>query len=272
MHKDDICYYISDTHESNSDYQVVQPTCFQTGLWQTSATLGLLGMYISGINPANLFHQGQVSFEDMENGGNKKLMFPRTFSIDKGIKRNPSLESSLPHVEGETIDGSAFAGTDNEEVCIVDDDEMLIDEQLAVEMTNWQHDVQLGLQLLNYHAKHDMIHRPCVKLSIKCCDDHFSMPSRTRSIPVNEDHVPPVIVLDAIPEDSSGRLQGVKVEKSPQKSSQGSSQKRYNEHLKHQRQPAVIHLGTQDLSQVGAVVPEEEQRKLSHRFNFGSNR
>jgi potassium channel subfamily T protein 1 len=160
MNIDDTCYYISETSEVNSDYQVIQPSSFQSGLWKTTAMLGLLGMYMSGIDLGDMFHQGQ-HFEDV--GGidqTTKLAFPRTNS-HKSLQEN----MSSPHPT-RLLDTGSNHGNDEE------DHDELMDEHMAVEMTNWHHEAQLGIQLLHYHAQGDFTHKPCVKLSVK--DHHHN--------------------------------------------------------------------------------------------------
>lgn len=199
LQRDDECYYISENNEVYSDYQVVQPTCVQSGLWRTSATLGLLAMYLSGIDPSQMFHQTE-EYEERES--DDKRTFPRVVSFDKTSRRisQSSLEFN-PHTDGDVIEPTSFRGTD---AC--DGLEEELDEQLAVEVTNWQHDIQLGLQLLKYHGEGEQLkQKPCIKLCVKnSCTDQGNVP-RSLSVPAPttpthvEGHTPPT--LGVIPED-----------------------------------------------------------------------
>ena len=198
----DECYYISDTNEHYSDYQIIQASTFQSSLWRTSATLGLLAMYISGIDPDEMFHQSQ---EYEERDSDNKRAFPRSFSYDH-LKRASSPEA-VPkvQVEGETVDPALFEGTDVNVQPL--EEEELLDEQMAVEVTNWQHDVQHGLQLLKYHGEGEQPEKkPCVKLTIRnSFDAHGHHSPRSQSLPTAGTPIPaePYIhpPLGVIPED-----------------------------------------------------------------------
>ena len=161
MQVDDTCYYISETHEDDSDYQVVQPTCFQTGLWRTSATLGLLGMYISGIDPVQLLHQSQTDYEEIDGCQKKK----NTNQQKHSHTSNQSSGSPTSTI----VDPIFFSGTEDIHVSnpsLEEIDEHLA-EQYAADVTNWQHDIQLGLQLLKYHAEGEQqAAKPVVKLNV----------------------------------------------------------------------------------------------------------
>lgn len=161
MQTDDMCYYISETHEDDSDYQVVQPTCFQTGLWRTSATLGLLGMYISGIDPVQLLQQSQSEYEENEVCQRRKNTFQ---------KKHPYTSKQPSGSPTSTIvDPIFFGGTEDiyERTPSPEEMDEQLAEQLAADVTNWQHDIQLGLQLLKYHAEGEhQAAKPVVKLNV----------------------------------------------------------------------------------------------------------
>ena len=123
MKSDDVCYYISETKEEYSDFRVVKPTCFQEGLWKSSAMLGLLALNLADIRPEQLLEHP----ED-------------------------------PVIHQEHTDGIGLEEEEEEE----------LDDQVVAEMSNWQHDVQRGIQLLRYHGEsgeHQFIN-PSIKLSV----------------------------------------------------------------------------------------------------------
>ena len=199
MDRNDECYYISETNEHYSDHQIIQASTFQSSLWRTSATLGLLAMYISGIDPDQMFHQTQ---EYEERDSDNKRAFPRSMSYER-LKRVSSPDP-IPdiHVEG-VVSGTSL--TEGAELPPIEEEDLL-DEQLAVEVTNWQHDVQHGLQLLKYHGEGEQPDRkPCVKLSVRSHHEGHHSP-RSHSLPVSaatgvvmETH--PLPSLGVIPED-----------------------------------------------------------------------
>lgn len=187
LQADDECYYISETKESNKDFQVIQPTCVQSGLLRTSATLGLLAMYLSGLDPAQIFNQAQDY--DGEGGGDVKKVLSRVISHDKVGRKYSDEGTSLISANNNPVAGInnesvdvPFAGLTkgNENVGINEGacpEEEELDEQLAVEVTNWQHDIQLGLQLLKYHGQGEQpTQKPCVKLSVKNPPDQHHSP------------------------------------------------------------------------------------------------
>ncbi|XP_019852945.1 PREDICTED: potassium channel subfamily T member 2-like [Amphimedon queenslandica] len=204
MDRNDECYYISDTHEHNSDHQIIPASTFQSSLWRTSATLGLLAMYISGIDPDQMFHQTQ---EYEERDSDNKGGFPRSASNDR-LKKLSSPDS-IPEIQVEGV-ASGLSLTEEVGLPSIGEEEEVLDEQLAVEVTNWQHDVQHGLQLLKYHGEGELPERkPCVKLSVK---SHFeghhsprshSLPVAATTCTVMEPHplAHPLPSLGVIPED-----------------------------------------------------------------------
>ena len=68
------------------------------------------------------------------------------------------------------------------------EEEEELDNQIAAEMSNWQHDVQRGIQLLRYHGESGDHVNPSIKLSVhsKIHSDlqHTPMDSATK-VPVN---------------------------------------------------------------------------------------
>ena len=180
MQVDDMCYYISETHEDDSDYQVVQPTCFQTGLWRTSATLGLLGMYISGIDPVQLLQQSQSEYEENEICQRRKNTFQ---------KKHPYTSKQPSGSPTSTIvDPIFFCGTEDihEDSPSPEEIDEQLAEQLAADVTNWQHDVQLGLQLLKYHAEGEQqAAKPVVKLNVvpRLLENQHSIRSHSLNVP-----------------------------------------------------------------------------------------
>ena len=162
MREDDTCYYISDTEEEYSDYQVVKPTCFQAGLWSVSATLGLLSMHLAGIDPQTFFQPNGD-----ETDGKKQSPFAVRKIPDQSQKI--SIENKKKHF----FVGSDFDSeeTDHKEDTDIGerhgDDIGELDTQLKAEVSNWQQDVQVGLQLLKYHGEsRDNMSKPVVKFNV----------------------------------------------------------------------------------------------------------
>ena len=162
MREDDTCYYISDTEEEYSDYQVVKPTCFQAGLWSVSATLGLLSMHLAGIDPQTFFQPNGD-----ETDGIKQSPFAVRKIPDQSQKI--SIENKKKHF----FVGSDFDSeeTDHKEDTDIGerhgDDIGELDTQLKAEVSNWQQDVQVGLQLLKYHGEsRDNMSKPVVKFNV----------------------------------------------------------------------------------------------------------
>lgn len=180
LREDDTCYYISDTEEEYSDYQVVKPTCFQAGLWSASATLGLLSMHLAGIDP-----QTFIQPDGDETDGKKQLPF---------AARKISDQSQKISIENNFFVGSDFDSeeTDHKEDTDIGeqhrDDIGELDTQLKAEVCNWQQDVQVGLQLLKYHGEsRDSMSKPVVKFNVIpkshdiICARSLSVPSPTNA-------------------------------------------------------------------------------------------
>ena len=269
MKVDDMCYYISETHEDDSDYQVVQPTCFQTGLWRTSATLGLLGMYISGIDPVQLLHQSQIEYEENEVGHRRKNMSQRKQShISKQSGGSPT--STI-------VDPIFFSGTEDIQLSSPPPEE--IDEQLAekwaADVTNWQHDVQLGLQLLKYHAEGEQqAAKPVVKLNVvprqPSLENQHSIRSHSYTVPsistdegrrqspvleTIQETAPELIIIEA---PDVGIPQDMNLEKQ----------------RKNHNQPALFNFRRSSSHDFGRILKAEDKKKSSSLLkltNIGDN-
>ncbi len=197
MKEDDTCYYISETKEEYSDYQVVKPTCFEEGLWNTSATIGLLSMYMVGIDPDKF-----VSPTDSDETDGQKRYLKRIISMQS--ERKISMES-LPASPKRTVSDEHVLPT------LDDEDIESLDSQIIAEECNWQEEAHVGVQLLKYHSSSGE-KKPVVKLNV--VPRHCSHSSKRQSMstcpnpgydfrthdPVTET-APEIVVVDTLTDE-----------------------------------------------------------------------
>ena len=166
MKEDDTCYYISETKEEYSDYQVVKPTCFEEGLWNASATIGLLSMYMVGIDPDKF-----VSPTDTDETDGQKKYLKRIISMQSD--RMLSTESLSASPKRAFSDEHVLAPLDGEDVGS-------LDSQIIADESNWQEEAHVGVQLLKYHCS-SREKKPVVKLNV--VPRHCSHTSKKQSFP-----------------------------------------------------------------------------------------
>ncbi len=236
MQTDDTCYYISETQEEYSDYQIVKPTCFQEGLWNASANLGLLSMYIVGIDPETFVNPSQEEDTD----GQKNVILRRMMSMQS--ERKASVES----IEHTTSLRDGHSPPIHEDI---NDDIGSLDPQITAEVCNWKEEANLGLQLLRYHGESGETKKPVVKLNVH--PRQCSVPERQHSLPVCRDNVvdfriptnhhdlepiseyPPEIVVDTLATEEDVKMKD-----------------RYGNISRRHSQPAIRHFFQRSNSQV----------------------
>ena len=206
MKTDDTCYYISETQEEYSDYQIVKPTCFQEGLWNASANLGLLSMHIVGIDPETCFTPSEE--EDID--GHKNAILRRLMSTQS--ERKVSIES-VDQTSSLRGDGCSPLQEDDYDIGS-------LDAQITADVCNWKEEANLGLQLLKYHGESGEKKKPVVKLNVHpkhCMTERHSLPATCRDTvvdfrthgnrdlePISED--PPEIVVDTLTLDEDVKM------------------------------------------------------------------
>lgn len=258
MKNDDTCYYISETQEEYSDYQIVKPTCFQEGLWNASANIGLLSMYIVGIDPEKF-----VTPDDEDVDGHKNVILKRMVSMQS--ERKLSVES---------IEHSPKKSSLESHPLHQEDDIGSLDPQITAEVCNWQEEANLGVQLLNYHGK-NREKKPVVKLSVvpKACQRRASVPATCENPlsglsvptchnpltdfrahvdlePISEDLIAPeIVVIDTLTDEEDVKMKEQLIERP-----------------KPHSQPAVLHYLNRSTSHVEQHTSQSE----AHTFHHGS--
>ena len=219
MSEGDTCYYISETKEEYSDYQIVKPTCFQSGLWNASATLGLLSLRLAGIDTEKFLTPSQ---EEEEEGrvNHQKTILKRVVSIQSERKRRASTGSHSQSPPRKLDENPVVVDTQEDE----EEEDLSLDPQTTAEVCNWQKEAQVGLQLLKYHGVHES--KPVVKLSVvpkAHQPDHkpVLLPSRDSVATFNEaslgsiseDAAPDVVVVETVIDQKENRIKDRLVQK-----------------------------------------------------------
>lgn len=222
MKPEDICYYISETREEYSDFQVVKPTSFQEGLWNASATLGLLSMYVVGIDPQNFV---APSDDEETTTEQKNVILKRMMSL-QGERRlsespihSPSRRFSMSESPPPLIPATIHEDKEEEE-----EDIGSLDAQITAEVSNWQEEAQVGVQLLKYHGEKNE-KKPVVLLNVvprQCSGlfhDRHSLPvcsvdhkhevrySSPELQPINETpSAPEIVVIDSLSDQEDAQM------------------------------------------------------------------